>query len=129
MNYQQIDLFSDDYKTLTNLLDIVCDLNPTGGYYPNWKPIPPDYVIDFYKDLAFIVMYRGGEDSSTKEKIIDNAIYLERCGEDLYKIYDIDGAVFGRLSNTNEKHVELAQALIAYMTKGVVFKDDTKRTT
>lgn len=122
MNYQQIDLFSDSYKSLQDLLELVFKLNPTGGFYDNDrnKPIPPDYYIDFYKDLAFIVEFRNETDNN--EKIIDNAIYLQHIGNDLYKIYEIDGKVFGRLGSDNAKHLKLVQALVDYMVNGEVFK-------
>ena len=121
-DYQQIDLFSDSYKTLQDLLELVFKLNPTGGYYNNdlRTPIPPDYHIDFYKDLAFIVEFRNESDNN--EKIIDNAICLKEIGNGLYKIYQIDGKVLGQLSEDNIRQTERVIELINYMVKGEVFK-------
>ena len=119
---EKIDLFQDQYRTLNYLLETVYKLNPTGGYYDNDtnKPIPPDYQIDFYKDLAFIVEFRNETDNN--EKIIDNAIYLKQVGDGLYQIYEIDGKVLGRLNEENMRHTEMVIDLINSMIKKEIFK-------
>ena len=119
---ETIDLFHDQYRTLNDLLETIYKLNPTGGYYDNdtSKPIPPDYQIDFYRDLAFIVEFRNETDND--EKIIDNAIYLKQVGEGLYQIYEIDGKVFGRLDSSNMRHIEMVIDLINAMMKKEVFR-------
>ena len=118
---RQLSLFEEEYRTLEDLLDIVEKLNPTGGYYDNdlSKPIPMGYTIDYYRDLAFIVLYK--EDTDSEEKIIDNAIYLQDTGNDLYQIYQIDGKVLGNLTLDNGR-LELALSIIKSMQNYELFK-------
>lgn len=121
-DYQQIDLFNDNYKTIQYLLELVWKLNPTGGYDKDFKPLPnTEYSIDTYRNLLLIVEYKGN-DTDTSEKIIDNAIYLEKVKDNLYSIYKIDGKIFGEIDKKNKGHIELVNELMGYMLNGEVFK-------
>lgn len=114
---EQIDLFQDQYRTLNDLLEIVEKINPTGGFDKDYKPIPNGYKIEFYKDLAFIVLFNNETDG--EERVIDNAVYLKQVGDKLYEIYEIDGKTLGHLENNDL--LPLQEDLIKSMKMKEVF--------
>ena len=116
---EQLDLFEDSYLSLNDILNLVEEINPTGGFYENRQPILNGYQIDFYRDLAFIVLFK--EECEENEKIIDNAVYLKDIGKGLYKIYSIDGKILGRFDE-DDKLTSKRLQLIDWFVKEQVFK-------
>ena len=118
---EQLDLFEDSYLSLNDILKLVEEINPTGGIDRNGKPIPMGYQIDYYKDLAFIVLYN--EKTDNNEKIIDNAVYLKEIGNGLYKIYSIDGEALGRFYEDDSLTGKRLK-LLNWFTSEQVFKKE-----
>ena len=112
-------------RTLKELYDLVKSLHWTGGY------IAPEYIdenkqylpykLEFYKDLAFIVLYR--EDEFEIEKIIDNCIELQCNKNGIYKIIYIDGAALGTFEN--EALWPIQYQIIEFWRKGEMFVNES----
>ena len=116
---EQLDLFEDSYLSLNDILNLVEEINPTGGIDSNGKPIPMGYQIDYYRDLAFIVLYN--EETDNGEKTIGDAVYLKEIGNGLYKIYSIDGKTLGRFYE-KDSLTEKRLKLLNWFTSEQVFK-------
>ena len=125
MNYEHIDLFEETYLTLKDILDLVESINKTGGYFNNDfnKPIPMGYVIDYYKDLAFIVLYKDNDDETTNEKVIDCCVELQEIQENLYKIISIDGKCLGQFNDNSNENMQRLK-LIQWFMNGELFRGD-----
>lgn len=117
---EQMDLFEEQYKTLSWLQQFVSELHPTGGINDDGTLQYIEYELDFFHTLAFIVVYQEKGDGETKEKVIDNCVELEEIKKGFYKIIKIDGATLGIIDNPiiYKKQKEL----LSYFENQEVFK-------
>ena len=117
--FEQMKLFEEDYRTLEELRQIITELHPTGGRNNDGTFQYTEYKLEFYKDLAFIVIFRDEQDGH--ERIIDNCVELEQVEENLYQIIKIDGKALGDIEES-EKKISVQKSLIKSLEKKELFK-------
>ena len=111
-------------RTLQELCELVKTLHWTGGYISdvyidaNKQYLP--YKLEFYKDLAFIVLFK--EDDNDGEKVIDNCVELQCNKNNIYKIISIDGAALGTFES--ERLWPIQYQLIEFWRKGEMFVNE-----
>lgn len=116
----QLDLFEDQYRTLDELREMITQLHWTGGINPDGTLQYIEYKLEFYRDLAFIVVFK--EETDNEENVIDNCCELKLVENGLYQIISIDGETLGKIETDYPKKIQLQKSLIESLEKGELFK-------
>lgn len=115
---EQLKLFEEDYRSLEELRKLITELHPTGGMNNDGTLQYTEYHLDFYRDLAFIVVYRDDVDNG--ERIIHDCVELIQVENNLYKILRIDGESLGTIEN--KKHLAIQKSIIESFENEELFK-------